>query len=49
MARGLGKPYQHYLADLPTVEDGAKGMAFIEAATRSHDRGGEWTACGLEI
>jgi predicted dehydrogenase len=49
MARGLGKPYEHYLADLPTVEDGAKGMAFIEAATRSHDRGGEWTACGLKV
>ena len=38
MARGLGQPYRHYLADLPTVEDGARGMKFIEAATRSHDR-----------
>jgi predicted dehydrogenase len=47
MARKLGLPYRHYLADLPTVEDGAKGMAFIAAATRSHDHGGEWTACRL--
>jgi len=49
MARQLGRPYQHFLADLPTVEDGAKGMKFIEAATLSHDQGGEWIPCRLPI
>jgi len=47
MARGLGRPYEHYLADVPTVEDGAKGMKFIEAATLSHDRDGAWIDCRL--
>jgi predicted dehydrogenase len=42
MARSLGRPYQSFLASLPTVEDGVRGMAFIEAATRSHDRDGAW-------
>ena len=49
MARRLGRPYERYLADLPTVEDGAKGMKFIEAATQSHDEGGEWIPCRLPI
>jgi predicted dehydrogenase len=49
MARALGRPYLHYFADLPTVEDGAKGMKFIEAATISHDKGGDWIRCGLQI
>jgi len=49
MARQLGRPYRHFLADLPTVEDGAKGMKFIEAATLSHDQGGEWIPCRLPI
>jgi len=47
MARSLGLPFEHHLAELPTVEDGAKGMKLIEAATRSHDRNGEWTPCRL--
>ncbi len=48
MARGLGQPYRHHLADLPTVEDGARGMKFIESATRSHEGGGAWIACRLD-
>jgi len=49
MARQLGRPHKHFLADLPTVEDGAKGMKFIEAATQSHDEGGAWIPCRLPI
>jgi predicted dehydrogenase len=49
MARALGKPYAHYLADLPSVEDGARGMKFIEAATVSHERGGDWIPCRIDI
>jgi predicted dehydrogenase len=49
MARAVGKPYAHYLADLPSVEDGARGMKFIEAATESHDRGGDWIPCRIDI
>lgn len=30
-------------SDFPTIDDGVAGMAFIEAATRSHARGGSWT------
>lgn len=42
MARSLGRPYQSFLASLPTVDDGVRGMAFIEAATRSNDQDGAW-------
>jgi predicted dehydrogenase len=42
MARSLGKPSAQFTASLPTVEDGVKGMAFIEAATRSQEEGGTW-------
>jgi len=42
MARNLGRPYQSFLASLPTVEDGVRGMAFIDAATRSNDQDGAW-------
>ncbi len=45
MARALGKPFRHYLADIASVEDGAKGMKFIEAATSSHEQDGEWVKC----
>ena len=45
MTRGLGLPHQPVIAGLPGVEDGAKGMALIEAAARSHDRDGAWTDC----
>ena len=47
MARALGRPHAGYLVDLPTVEAGAKGMKFIEAATLSNERGGAWVECGM--
>jgi len=47
MARELGRPYREYLALLPSVEDGARGMKFIEAATRSHEQGSRWVECAL--
>jgi predicted dehydrogenase len=49
MARSLGRPYRHYLADIASVEDGARGMKFIEAATKSHDKGGGWVDCSLKL
>jgi predicted dehydrogenase len=45
MARQLGRPYGEYLAILPSVVDGASGMKFIEAATLSHEQGGQWVDC----
>ena len=43
MARQLGRPFERYLATLPSVHDGVRGMAFIEAATRSQEDEGAWT------
>ena len=28
--------------DIPTVEDGARGVSFVDAAVRSHKAGGAW-------
>lgn len=42
MARGLGRPHDTYTRTLPTVEDGLRGMAFIEAAAQSQEQGGAW-------
>ena len=42
MARELGRPHERFIASLPTVEEGVKGISFIEAATRSNDEGGAW-------
>jgi hypothetical protein len=42
MARSLGRPHEPHLASLPSVEDGVRGMAFIEAATRSSEQDGAW-------
>jgi len=41
-ARGGGKPDGAVL--FPTVDDGAAGVAFIEAAVRSSNRGGAWVS-----
>lgn len=30
----------------PTVEDGARGVQFVETAVTSHRAGGEWVSCG---
>ena len=35
--------------DFPTVEDGARGMKFIEAALASSARGGVWVDAGLKL
>ncbi len=34
---------------VPTVEDGAVGMRFIEAAVQSSSQGGVWTEAGLDL
>jgi predicted dehydrogenase len=47
MARALGRPYQHFLVSLPTVDDGVRGMALIEAASLSNERDSAWVHCGL--
>jgi len=31
--------------DYPTIEDGAKGVRFIDAAVESHEAGGAWVEC----
>jgi predicted dehydrogenase len=49
MARALGRPYEHHLSELPTVEDGVRGMKMIEAATRSHENDGAWTPCSIAL
>jgi hypothetical protein len=45
MVRNLSLPYQQYASALPTVEDGALGMAFIEAAILSNERENRWSSC----
>jgi predicted dehydrogenase len=45
MARRLSRPYIGYLAALPTVEDGLRGMALIEAAAQSNEQDSRWVAC----
>ncbi|HET7716016.1 MAG TPA: Gfo/Idh/MocA family oxidoreductase [Bauldia sp.] len=42
MARSLGRPYRGFTASLPSVEDGVRGMALIEAATLSNEQDGAW-------
>jgi predicted dehydrogenase len=39
-ARRQGRPVKAGLVDYPTVEDGVRGMAFIEAVVKSLERGG---------
>jgi predicted dehydrogenase len=48
MARALARPAEPYLAALPTVRDGALGLALTEAATRSNEEGNRWVDCRLE-
>jgi predicted dehydrogenase len=45
MARSLGRRHSPFTTSLPTVAEGVKGMAFIEAATLSHEQGGAWVKC----
>ena len=46
-ARLTGTTADPLALDFPTVEDGARGMAFIAAAKASSDAGGAWTDCRL--
>jgi predicted dehydrogenase len=45
MARRLSRPHERHMALLPTVEDGVRGMALIEAAARSNEDGNRWVDC----
>lgn len=47
-ARLLGRPTPRPVA-FPTVEDGARGMKFIEAALDSNARGGAWVDARLAL
>ena len=46
-ARLTGTPADPLALDFPTVEDGARGMAFVTAAKASAEAGGAWTDCTL--
>jgi hypothetical protein len=35
------------MALLPTAEDGVRGMALIDAATKSNEQDGRWVDCRL--
>jgi len=45
MARSLSRPHEQYLALLPSVEEGLRGMELIEAATLSNSEGNRWVDC----
>lgn len=47
-ARRTGRPCDPLALDFPTVEDGARGIRFIEAAVESARTGG-WADCRLEL
>jgi predicted dehydrogenase len=47
VARRLGEKPDPLALDMPTVEDGARGVRFVEAAVQSHHDGGRWTDCRL--
>jgi predicted dehydrogenase len=47
MARGLSRPYEQFMAPLPTVEDGLRGIALIDAATRSNEENNRWVDCRI--
>ncbi len=48
-ARLTGTEADPLALDFPTVEDGARGMRFIEAALESSQQGGGWVECGLNF
>ncbi|MFQ5971808.1 MAG: Gfo/Idh/MocA family protein [Alphaproteobacteria bacterium] len=49
VARRTGAPADPLALDFPTVEDGARGVRFIEAAVESSRAGGAWVDCALEL
>ena len=48
-ARISGSEADPLALDFPTVEDGARGMRFIEAALESSTNGGGWIDCSLRL
>jgi predicted dehydrogenase len=46
-ARRDTRPLDRALLHYPTVEDGARGVKFVEAALQSHEAGGAWVDCAL--
>jgi len=48
-ARREGRNVPAGLVAYPTVEDGARGIKFLEAALESHRAGGAWVDCRLKI
>ncbi|HEX6112519.1 MAG TPA: Gfo/Idh/MocA family oxidoreductase [Geminicoccaceae bacterium] len=49
VARRTGKKPDPLARDFPTVEDGARGVKFVEAAVESHRNGGRWTDATLAL
>jgi hypothetical protein len=49
VARQRGVPPDPLALLAPTVEDGARGMAFVEAAVNSYAQGGGWLDFQPEI
>ena len=48
-ARRTGRAPDPLALDYPTVEDGARGVRFVEAAIESSRADGRWTDCRLEL
>ncbi len=48
-ARLAGEDADPLALDFPSVEDGARGVRFIEAAIESRDGGGSWVDCSLDL
>lgn len=44
MARDLGRPHETYTQRIPSVGDGVRVMALIDAAVRSQESDGAWTS-----
>jgi predicted dehydrogenase len=49
VARHTGARPDPLALDFPTVEDGARGVKFVEAAVDSHRNGGRWTDATLAL
>jgi hypothetical protein len=49
VARRTGGNPDPLALDFPTVEDGARGVKFVEAAVDSHRNDGRWTDAALAL
>jgi hypothetical protein len=49
VARRAGRTADPLALDYPTVEDGARGVRFVEAAIESSRADGRWTDCRLQL